>query len=71
MVSKESFFYDLAKEVNAVYALGGGLARRGIPTKVPLVLSTGKVSHWKTKKNWTIKRTIKTITSPRESKAYN
>ena len=41
------FFLGLSQGGKCIYALSVGLTRRGIPTKVPLVLSTGKVSHWK------------------------
>ena len=54
------FFLDLSQGGECNYARILGLTRQGIPTKLPLNLLTGKVSHWKAKKkNSTIKPDIK------------
>ena len=50
-----------------------GLSYKGeaYPLKLPLNLSTGKVSHWKAKENSTTKPTKKIIAGPTENKACN
>ena len=48
-------FLGLIQAGKYIYALSVRLNRQGIPTNVLLVLSTGKVSHWKAQKKSTIK----------------